>query len=116
MSKRACNVKVGDEYWYRGAHLGTITAVTTKYTFIYRDKNGNTNSSREYDSMDPVLMPPSRKCVDVEPGDTIECNAIWRIVSLKRRNEDGFVEFVFADSTAPQRVIYKNDDLVRIGY
>lgn len=116
MSKLASEVKVGDEYWFRGVRLGTITSVTTKYSFTFRDKNGNTCSSKEYDSMDTVPMPPSRKCVDVEPGDTIECNAIWRIVNLKRRNEDGFVEFVFADSTAPQRVIYKNDDLVRIGY
>lgn len=116
MSKLVKNVKVGDEYWVRGKHVGTITAICKMYTFSYTDKNGNRNTTIAYDELGHVESPPSRQCRDIDPGDTINCSGVWRIVNEKRRSEDGFVELVFADATPPQRVIYKEDDLVRIGY
>jgi NADPH-dependent ferric siderophore reductase len=114
MSKPAKDVKVGDEYWFRGKYAGTITAICKTYAFSYTDKNGNHNTTMAYDELGHVESPPSRWCKDVEPGDTVNCCGVWRIVTEKRRSEDGFVEFVFADATPPQRVIYKEDDLVRI--
>lgn len=114
MSKRVSDLKVGDEYWHKGVHLGTITSVSTKYSFTFRDKNGNTNSTREYHAMERVEIPPAKKCGDVTAGDTIDCCGIWRIVNEKRAIEDGCVEFVFADNTPPRRVTYKAEDVVRI--